>query len=169
MEEKMKQKFLECKHCGNIIAAVKESGVPVTCCGEEMKEIIPGTVEASKEKHIPVYRVEGNKVIVNIGEIEHPMQEEHYIEWVSLQTKNGNQRKALKPTVRPYVEFLIGKDDKVEAVYAYCNLRKELSKVKGKYSKKYEGNELEYRVINYLYKKGFNLEDIKRCYDEDFL
>ena len=63
----MKQKFFKCEHCGNIIAVVKESGVPVMCCGEKMKEIIPGTVEASTEKHIPVYRVEGNKVVVNVG------------------------------------------------------------------------------------------------------
>ena len=57
----MKQKFLKCEHCGNIVGVVKESGVPLMCCGEKMQEIIPGTVEASKEKHIPVYKIEGNK------------------------------------------------------------------------------------------------------------
>ena len=118
----MKQKFLKCEHCGNIVAAVKESGVPVMCCGEAMKEIIPGTVDASKEKHIPVYTVEGNKVIVTVGEIEHPMQEEHYIEWVSIQTKFGNQRKVLKPNDKPEVCFVMCDGDEVEAVYAYCNL-----------------------------------------------
>ena len=56
----MDQKFLICEHCGNIVAAVKESGVPVVCCGQKMKEIIPGTVEASREKHIPEFVVEGN-------------------------------------------------------------------------------------------------------------
>lgn len=118
----MKQKFLKCEQCGNIVAVVKESGVPVMCCEEKMEQIIPGTVEASKEKHIPVYKIEGNKVIVSVGEVEHPMQEEHYIEWVSLQTKFGNQRKALKPNDKPEVCFTICEGDEIEAVFAYCNL-----------------------------------------------
>jgi len=118
----MKQKFFICEKCGNIVAAVKESGVPVMCCGEKMKEIIPGTVEASKEKHIPVYEINENIVKVTVGEVEHPMQEEHYIEWISIQTKFGNQRKALKPGEKPEVCFALCEGDEVEAVYAYCNI-----------------------------------------------
>jgi len=118
----MKQKFLKCEKCGNIVAVVYESGVPVICCGESMSEMIPGVVEASKEKHIPVYKMEGNKVIVNVGDIEHPMQDEHYIEWISIQTKHGNQRKTLKPKDKPEVCFFISDDDEIEVVYAYCNL-----------------------------------------------
>ena len=118
----MKQKFLKCEHCGNIVAVVKETGVAVMCCGEKMKEIIPGIVEASKEKHIPQYTIEGNKVLVTVGEIEHPMQEEHCIEWISIQTKFGNQRKVLEPGKEPKVCFKICDGDEIEAVYAYCNL-----------------------------------------------
>ena len=118
----MKQRFLKCNHCGNIVAMVEDKGVPVMCCGQKMAEIIPGTVEASREKHIPVYKVEGNKVFVTIGSVEHPMVAEHYIEWVSLQTKFGNQRKALKPNTPPTVCFALCEGDEVEAVYAYCNL-----------------------------------------------
>lgn len=118
----MKQKFLICEKCKNIVAVVKESGEPVMCCNEKMKEIIPGTVEAAKEKHIPVYNIDGNKVNVTVGEIEHPMQEEHYIEWISIQTKYGNQRKTLKPGEKPEACFAICDGDEVEAVYAYCNL-----------------------------------------------
>ena len=118
----MKQKFLICKHCGNIVAAVKESGVPIVCCGEKMSEIIPGEVEASREKHIPEFKVEGNKVYVTVGSVEHPMAPEHYIEWVSIQTKQGNQRKQLQPGQEPKVCFSICDCDEVEAVYAYCNL-----------------------------------------------
>ena len=118
----MKQKFLKCEHCGNIVAVVKEVGAPVMCCGEKMKEIVPGTVDASKEKHVPVYKVEGNKVYVSVGEVEHPMQEEHYIEWISIQTKQGNQRKALNPGEAPVACFALCEGDSVEAVYAYCNL-----------------------------------------------
>ena len=88
----MKQKFLRCSRCGNIVAVVHETKVPVMCCGQKMEQIIPGTVEASHEKHIPVYEVVGNKVIVTVGSVEHPMIDAHYIEWVSIQTKHGNQR-----------------------------------------------------------------------------
>lgn len=118
----MKQRFLKCNHCGNIVAMVEDKGVPVMCCGQKMAEIIPGTVEASREKHIPVYKVEGNKVFVTIGSVEHPMVAEHYIEWVSLQTKFGNQRKLLSAGNAPTVCFALCEGDEVEAVYAYCNL-----------------------------------------------
>ena len=118
----MEQKFFRCLHCGQIVAMVKKTGVPVICCGEAMQEIIAGTIDASKEKHTPRYIIEDNKVKVFVGEVEHPMSAEHYIEWVSLQSKKGNQRKALKISEKPYVEFLIEPDDEIEAVYAYCNL-----------------------------------------------
>ena len=118
----MEQKFYACKHCGKIIAVVKESGVPVMCCGEKMSEIIPGSVDAAAEKHVPVYKVEGNTVYVTVGEVAHPMQEEHYIEWVSLQTSSGNQRKALKPGDEPKAEFMLLDGEKPVAAYEYCNL-----------------------------------------------
>ena len=92
------------------------------CCGEKMHEIIPGTVEASKEKHIPVYNVINNVVEVEVGSIAHPMIDEHYIEWISIQTKQGNQRKLLSPNNPPKVCFTLCEGDEVEAVYAYCNL-----------------------------------------------
>lgn len=118
----MEQKFYICEHCGKIIAVVKESGVPVMCCGQKMKEIIPGTTDAAVEKHVPVYEVKDNKVYVTVGATEHPMLPEHYIEWISLQTKQGNQRKVLKPGDAPKACFALCDDDVVEAVYAYCNL-----------------------------------------------
>jgi superoxide reductase len=118
----MEMKFYRCAHCGKIIAVVKESGVPVMCCGQKMEEIVPGTTDAAVEKHVPVYEVKDNIVTVCVGSVAHPMVEEHYIEWVSLQTKGGNQRKALKPGDEPKVCFAICEGDEVEAVYAYCNL-----------------------------------------------
>ena len=114
--------FSCCPICGQIVAIVKKTGVPLVCCGKPMQEIVPGTTDASVEKHVPVYEVKDGKVSVKIGSVAHPMTEEHYIEWVSLKTKFGNQRKALKPGDAPEVSFLIEKDDEVEAVYAYCNL-----------------------------------------------
>ncbi len=118
----MKQVFYRCNHCGNIVAFVKASGVPVVCCGEKMTEIIPGTVDASREKHIPVWAVDGNIVHVSVGSVEHPMLPEHYIEWISIETKQGNQRKELRPGEKPEVSFALCEGDEVEAVYAYCNL-----------------------------------------------
>ena len=118
----MEQKLYICEHCRNIVTKIKDVGVPVVCCGEKMKELVPGTVDAAVEKHIPVHSVEGNLVKVFVGSTEHPMQPEHYIEWVSLQTKQGNQWKALKPGEKPEACFAICDGDEVEAVYAYCNL-----------------------------------------------
>ena len=118
----MDQKFYICKHCGNIIAKVKDVGVPVVCCGKPMSEIVPGTTDAAVEKHVPVWTVENGIVHVKVGSVEHPMLPEHYIEWVSLQTKQGNQRKELHPGEKPEVCFALCEGDEVEAVYAYCNL-----------------------------------------------
>ncbi len=118
----MEQKFYVCSHCGNIIAYVKDAGVPVMCCGQKMQELIPGTVEASGEKHIPVYEVKDNVVHVTVGSVEHPMLPEHYIEWISIHTTQGNQRKCLNPGEPPKADFALLPGEKVEAVYAYCNL-----------------------------------------------
>ncbi|MBP5166440.1 MAG: desulfoferrodoxin [Oscillospiraceae bacterium] len=115
-------KFYRCEICGQIVAIVKKTSCPVVCCGKPMQEIIPGSVDASQEKHVPVYEVKDNHVIVKIGSAAHPMLDEHYIEWVSLQTKLGNQRKALKPGSEPEVCFSVCDGDEVQAVYAYCNL-----------------------------------------------
>jgi len=118
----MKMKFYRCAHCGKIIAVVKETGVPVMCCGEKMQEIVPGTTDASVEKHVPVYEVKDSKIYVKVGSAEHPMIDEHYIEWIAVATKEGNQRKALKPGMKPEAVFAINEGDEVEAVYAFCNL-----------------------------------------------
>lgn len=118
----MEMKFYRCELCGQIVAIVKQTASPLVCCGKPMKELVAGTTDAAVEKHVPVYEVKGNKVIVKVGSVTHPMTEEHFIEWVSLKTKSGNQRKALKPNQAPEVCFSICDGDEVEAVYAYCNL-----------------------------------------------
>jgi len=117
-----KQRFFICRHCGNIIAYVKESGVKVVCCGEPMQELIPGTTDASLEKHVPVITVEGNIVTVTVGSAIHPMTNEHYIEWISLETEQGNQRKELKPGETPTAVFALADGDRPVAAYEHCNL-----------------------------------------------
>lgn len=114
-------KFYVCEHCGNLIGMIHDAGVPMMCCGQRMTKLEPGTVEASEEKHIPVVSMDGNTVRVTIGEIEHPMTEEHSILWVYLQTDRGGQRKCLNPGDPPSVTFSLC-EEKPLAVYAYCNL-----------------------------------------------
>lgn len=118
----MEMKFYRCRICGKIVAMVNETPVPTICCGEAMQLLVPGTTDAAQEKHVPVVKKEGNKVTVTVGSVEHPMAEEHYIQWIALQTKNGNQRKILKPGDRPEAVFALMDDDEIVAVYEYCNL-----------------------------------------------
>ncbi|MCQ2173440.1 MAG: desulfoferrodoxin [Bacteroidales bacterium] len=118
----MEMKFYQCTICGQIAAIVKETGVPLVCCGQEMNELIPGSVDASVEKHVPMIEIDGDKIIVTVGSTPHPMTKEHHIEWVSLQSRFGNQRKALKPGMEPKVCFRVCEGDEILAVYAYCNL-----------------------------------------------
>ena len=118
----MELKFYKCKHCGNIIAVVKASGAPISCCGEKMTEIVPGTADAAVEKHVPVVEIKDGKVIVTVGEVAHPMAPEHYIEWIAISTDQGNQRKILKPGDKPMACFALCDGENFEAAYAYCNL-----------------------------------------------
>ena len=101
---------------------IKSTAVPTICCGSPMEKIIPGSVDAAAEKHVPVYSVSDGKVKVNVGSVAHPMAEEHYIEWILMQTENGYQIKYLKPGDAPFAEFALAGEENVEAVYAYCNL-----------------------------------------------
>ena len=121
-EVKMEMKFYKCAHCGKIIAVVKDTRVPVTCCGEKMSEIIPCSVDAAVEKHVPVYTVEGNVVTVKVGSVLHPMLAEHLIEWVAVKTNFGNQRKSFVAGDAPEKKFALLDGEVVEEVYAYCNL-----------------------------------------------
>ena len=114
-------KFYICPHCGNISEMVHDTGVSLHCCGEKMTELIPGSVEASGEKHIPAVTVSAAYVDVNVGSVNHPMEPVHWIEWVQLVTDKGIQRKRLNPGQAPSVRFLLD-GEKPLAVYAYCNL-----------------------------------------------
>ena len=116
-----KANFYICEHCGNIIEKIVDKGVPVVCCGQKMTKIEAGTVDASREKHIPKVELDGDTVKVTVGSVVHPMSAEHYIEWIYLETEKGIQRKHLTPDDAPTAIFKIA-DDKPVAVFAYCNL-----------------------------------------------
>ena len=115
-------RFFRCKICGKIVALVEPSACPTKCCGEAMEEIVPNTEDGAHEKHIPVYSVENGIVHVVVGEVEHPMLEAHYIQWIALQTNKGNQRKELKPGDKPVADFALLPGEEVVAVLEYCNL-----------------------------------------------
>ncbi len=117
----IENRFYICRHCGNIIGMINASGAPLVCCGEKMEQMVPNTVEASREKHLPVVTVSDDTVKVAVGSAPHPMIPEHSIQWVYLQTANGGARKCLNPSDAPEVSFALG-GDKPVAVYAYCNL-----------------------------------------------
>lgn len=114
-------KFYLCENCKNLVAMVNDSGVNPFCCGKKMQELVPGTVDASVEKHLPAVSVEDSVVKVNVGSVTHPMTDEHYIQWIYLETCCGGQIKYLKPNDAPETSFNLN-GQKPVAVYAYCNL-----------------------------------------------
>jgi superoxide reductase len=116
----MKAKFYKCSHCGNVVVKFVDAGVPVVCCGEKMEELVPNTVEASGEKHIPVVTLIGNgRIKVEVGSVPHPMLAEHHISFIYVETARGGIRVDLKD--KPEAEIYVG-DEEVVAVYEYCNL-----------------------------------------------
>lgn len=116
----MATKFFKCRHCGNVVEKVVDSGINVVCCGEEMQELIPNTVEASGEKHMPVVTHMGDgKIKVEVGSVPHPMTEEHHIVFIYVETERGGIRVNLKDKPETVV---CACGEKVVAVYEYCNL-----------------------------------------------
>ncbi|SHK20097.1 superoxide reductase [Clostridium cavendishii DSM 21758] len=109
-----------CELCGNIVEVAHPAGGTLVCCGKPMSLKEENVVDAAKEKHVPVVtKVEGG-VHVAVGSIEHPMQEEHYIEWIEVITESAVYRKHLKPGEKPEATFKI--DEKIVAVREYCNI-----------------------------------------------
>ncbi len=94
----------------------------MTCCDQEMAELTANTVDASAEKHVPAFEQDGAKVTVQIGSVEHPMLEEHHIEWIYLNTTHGGQRKNLTIGKAPVAEFMLADGEELISVYEYCNL-----------------------------------------------
>ena len=116
----MTVKFYRCRHCGNVIMKVVDSRVPVVCCGEQMQELVPNTVDASNEKHVPfVTRINDCKIKVEVGSVAHPMTPEHHICFIYVETENGGIRIDLKD--KPEAEICTC-NGKPVAVYEYFNL-----------------------------------------------
>lgn len=115
-------KFYICETCGKITTMVNEKEIPTMCCGKAMVEMVPGTSDGATEKHVPVVKQDGRKVMVDVGEAAHPMQEAHFIGWIAIETKEGFQIKKLSPDQEPKAEFVLSESDELVAAYEYCNL-----------------------------------------------
>lgn len=114
--------YYYCEICGNFVSSGCDC-VEFVCCNQPMKKVEANTDDsASKEKHVPVYMVEGNKVCVKVGETLHPSEDKHYIEWITLITNKGNYTKKLTSKDKPEVCFNLDDNEKVEEVLAYCNI-----------------------------------------------
>ena len=118
----MALEFYRCPHCGNIIVKTHNSGVPVVCCGAPMKKLEPNTGDGAGEKHVPQYDRNQFCIEVQVGEVLHPMLDNHYIEFIALETKSGFKVEYLKPGQEPKASFMVSSDEVVVAIYEYCNL-----------------------------------------------
>lgn len=119
-----KPRFYYCPVCGNIVEKVSDSGNDIECCARTMIELQAGITDGKTEWHLPVCEVKGNIICVKIGENPHPMDDNHYIEWVEIVTNMGIARKYFEPGMRPEACFSLYGGEKLCAVYAYCNLHK---------------------------------------------
>lgn len=115
-----KNDVYKCSLCGNIVEVVHAGGGTLVCCGKPMDHLVENTVEASKEKHIPVVEKNEDGILVKVGSIAHPMEEKHYIEFIELIADGIVYRKNLLPGEAPEAFFNV-KAEKFE-VREYCNL-----------------------------------------------
>ncbi len=111
-----------CEVCKNIAHLVNDAGVPLYCCGRPMTTLVANTTEAATEKHLPVVSQEGSTVTVSVGSVQHPMSEDHLIDWVALNTTTGWQYKKLTPIDAPIATFELTQGTTAIAAYEYCNL-----------------------------------------------
>lgn len=110
----------KCEICGNIVEMLHEGNGELVCCNENMKLYNENTVDAAKEKHVPLIEKNGEEYIVKVGSIEHPMLDKHYIEWVQIIADGKAYRHFLKPGDKPEAKFKI--DAEKITAREYCNL-----------------------------------------------
>ncbi len=113
-------KFYICEHCGNIVTKLTDANVPVSCCGEHMKELVVGQKEASTEKHRPVIIEKDGQKFATVGSIEHPMTDDHYIEWLVVDYGEHYRVRHFKLGEAPTMK--ICSHCQPVDIYAYCNL-----------------------------------------------
>lgn len=116
-----KLQVYKCEICGNMVEILNDAGGTLVCCGKPMTLLNENTVDAAVEKHIPVAEEKDGELLVKVGEVEHPMVDEHFIQWVEVITKDGQVlRQHLNPGDKPVATFKFKGD--VDRVREYCNL-----------------------------------------------
>ena len=115
-------KIFKCNVCGNIVILTVEGGGKLVCCGQDMTLLEPNTSEGAGEKHLPDVTVEGNRVLVKVGSVAHPMLPAHYIQFVVLETNKGYKLAKLTPGEAPEAAFVLPEGEVAVAAYEYCNL-----------------------------------------------
>lgn len=116
------QEIYKCNICGNIVEILHTGAGELVCCGQPMELQVANTVDAAQEKHVPVIEKALEGVVAKIGSVEHPMTEEHYIEWIECVCPTGKKvRKMLKPGDKPELELKNVETTDIQ-VRAYCNL-----------------------------------------------
>lgn len=114
--------FYQCTICGHVIGILKPGNPSLVCCGQEMIRLEAKESDEGKEKHVPVIVPEGNKIMIKLGSIPHPMTEEHYFCFIEIAKKDGQRiNTQLKPGDDPSAVFHINVMD-IDTVYAYCNI-----------------------------------------------
>ncbi len=114
--------FYKCIKCGKVLEEIISKVNTTTCCGQSMFELKPNVEDASVEKHVPVIAINNNIIAVSVGETLHPMDEDHYIAFICVETTEGIYKKMLKPGSTPFAEFPLKIGEEVINVYAYCNV-----------------------------------------------
>ena len=110
----------KCEVCGNIVEVLHEGKGELVCCGEPMKLLVEGAVDAAKEKHVPVVEKIGGGIKVKVGSVPHPMEEKHYIEWIEVIADGKAYRQFLSPGDAPEATFDI--DAQTVTAREYCNV-----------------------------------------------
>jgi superoxide reductase len=118
----MEKKFYRCKTCNNLLGAINDSGVTPVCCGQRMEILIANTTDAATEKHVPVITRDGNRVVVKVGSVAHPMTEEHMIQWIILTQGSVTKRVVLAPGAATEAVFTMDDAKAPVRAYEYCNL-----------------------------------------------
>lgn len=111
----------KCNICGNMVEVIHAGKGELVCCGQPMQLLVENTVDAAKEKHVPVIEKNGDTIKVTVGSVAHPMEEKHYIEWIELIVDGKSYRKFLKPGETPVAEFCVPGGNEISA-REYCNL-----------------------------------------------
>lgn len=117
----IKKRFFRCEICGNLIGVINDGGGPLVCCGKPMTELVAGSVDAATEKHVPVYTLNGDRLDVQVGSTPHPMQEDHWIQWICVTDGTRTQRVKLNPGDEPKASFIVDPAAPL-SIYEYCNL-----------------------------------------------